>query len=157
MAKESVLFKGVSQVSIDTKGRMAIPVKYRQVLKKTGLGQLVLTIDIDSCLLVYPKPIWQKEIEPQLTALPGLNKQARIVQRIFLGHACECEMDAQGRVLLPPPLRNVAGIKKQAVLVGQGRKFELWDNTVWSARRKQWMKKASDEREVAEVLESIRL
>lgn len=156
MDKETVLFKGVSQVSIDAKGRIAIPAKHRQTLMATGLGKLVLTLDPDHCLLIYPQPIWQ-QLEPQFTSLPALNKQARIIQRIFLGYASEGEMDAQGRLLLPPPLRAVAGIKRQATLVGQGQKFELWNSAAWNAHLKRWMKKAAEEQEVTEVLESIRL
>ena len=156
MDNEFVLFKGVSQITIDTKGRMAIPVKHRQVLMETGLGRLVLTVDVDQCLLVYPKPVWQK-IELQLTNLPGLNKRVRLVQRILIGHAEECEIDTQGRLLLPSPLRDVAGIKRKAVLVGQGRKLELWNSETWTKQRNRWMKEAGEEKEITDVLESIQL
>ena len=154
--REPALFKGASQVSVDAKGRMAMPARHRGVLTKISQGQLVITVDPDNCLLIFPKSVWQ-EIELQLINLPSLNKQARIAQRIYLGHASECEMDAQGRLLLPTLLRNIAGIKRQATLSGQGRKFELWNSAAWNARVKQWMKKASEEQEVTELLESIRL
>ncbi len=149
-------FKGVNQVSVDAKGRMAMPSKYRQILHDHCQGQLIITADRDGCLLVYPLPQWPA-IEDQLVKLPNTSKPARFMQRIVLGYATDCVMDSHGRFLLPPMLREFARISRQAALIGQGRKFELWDYQSWSRQRDAWMKKESDTTEVHEVLEAVRL
>lgn len=125
------LFRGVAEISLDPKGRLAIPAKYREVLAELCRGQLVATIDIqDTCLRVYPMPVWQ-ELESSLEALPGTNPAIRRVQRLVLGYASELEMDGSGRVLLPASLRKYAQLDKKIVLVGQGKKFELWSEDNW--------------------------
>jgi len=149
-------FKGINQVSVDDKGRMAMPSKYREQLQRQCEGQLIVTADRDGCLLVYPLPYW-RDIEEQLMKLPNANSQTRFLQRITLGYATDCAMDSHGRFLLPPPLREFAHIKKQSALIGQGKKFELWDYQDWNRRRDVWMKNESDTRDVHEVLEKVRL
>lgn len=150
------VFKGVSAIKLDANGRFAIPSKHREKLREMGVARLVITVDRDGCLLIYPESEWEK-IEEQLLALPSMNKQARFVQRLLLGHASECELDAQGRVLLPGELREVARLKKDAVLIGQGRKFELWDRRLWSARRDDWIEQDGGTQFVNEVLEAVRI
>ena len=133
------MFRGVNSISLDAKGRFAIPTKYREGLKDSCAGQLVLTIDIsERCLLIYESPEWD-EVERKLMKLPTFNKNARALQRVLVGHASEVEMDGQGRILLPAPLRDYAGLERQAVLVGQGNKFEMWDETTWNERRNAWI------------------
>ena len=148
--------KGVNQVSVDDKGRLAMPSRYRGLLQEHCQGQLIVTGDRDGCLLIYPLPCWSS-IEEQLMNLPNFNRQARFVQRIVLGHATECAMDSNGRFLLPQTLREFAQISKQAVLIGQGHKFELWDYQCWKERRDTWMQDESDTKDVHEVLEAVRL
>ena len=136
------MFRGVNSLNLDAKGRFAIPTKYRERLKDCCASQLVITVDPnDHCLLIYPVPEWQ-EIERKLMKLPSFNKAARRLQRLLVGHATEVEMDAQGRVLLPPPLREFAGLQKHAVLIGQGNKFELWDEARWNEQRNEWLEEA---------------
>ena len=149
-------FRGVNQISVDAKGRMAMPSRHRQLLQDYCDGQLVITADCDGCLLVYPLPQWS-EIESQLMKLPNFSKQVRFMQRIVLGYATECAMDSHGRFLLPPPLREFSHINKQAILIGQGQKFELWDYQSWNKQRDIWMKEESDTKDVHEVLEKVRL
>jgi MraZ protein len=96
--------------------------------------------------LLYPLTEWE-EIEKKLAALPSFNPTARRIQRLLIGHATDIEMDGQGRILLPPLLREYAGLKKRAVLVGQGKKFELWDEAQWEARRDQWLQEESETRD----------
>ena len=153
---EQPVFRGVSQVAIDVKGRVAMPSKYRRLLGEFCNGELVITADRDECLLIYPRPVWLEKVEPELMRLPGFNKQARFVQRITLGHATECEMNSQGRILLPLPLREFAHLTRRAVLMGQGCKFELWDCERWNRQRDLWLKEESDTSDVHEVLENIR-
>lgn len=150
------MFRGVNNITLDAKGRMAMPTRYRERLHERCDGQLVVTVDRDHCLLVYPLPEWE-EIERKLVRLPSLNKQARRLQRLLIGHATECQLDANGRVLLPPPLREFASLNRQAVLIGQGNKFELWDEQVWNERRDGWLGEEDDELEMPDELESLSL
>lgn len=125
------MFRGIAEIHLDPKGRLAIPAKYRDVLDELCRGQLVATIDIqDTCLRIYPLPVWQ-QIESQLEALPSTNPGIRRIQRLLLGYASELEMDGNGRVLLPLSLRKYAQLDKKMVLVGQGKKFELWSEENW--------------------------
>jgi MraZ protein len=136
------LFRGVNSLNLDAKGRFAIPTRYRERLKDCCASQLVITVDPnDHCLLIYPVPEWQ-EIERKLMKLPTFNKAARRLQRLLVGHAIEVDMDGQGRVLLPPPLREFAQMNKHAVLIGQGNKFELWDEERWNEQRENWLEES---------------
>lgn len=117
---------------------MAMPMRYRERLERCCASQLVITVDKDRCLLLYPEPEWV-EIERKLKALPSFNKTARTLQRLYIGHAQEVEMDAQGRILLAPELRQFAHLERRVALVGQGNKFELWDADTWSSKRDQWL------------------
>jgi MraZ protein len=150
------VFRGVNNITLDAKGRMAMPTRYRERLHERCGGQLVVTVDRDHCLLMYPLPEWE-EIERKLVRLPSLNKQARRLQRLLIGHATECQLDANGRVLLPPPLREFASLNRQAVLIGQGNKFELWDEQIWNERRDTWLAEEDDELEMPDELESLSL
>lgn len=135
---------------------MAMPAKYRDRLQDLCNGQLVITVDRDHCLLVYPLPAWE-EIEHKLVKLPSFNKQARRLQRLLIGHATECELDSAGRILLSPLLRDFACLDKQVVLIGQGNKFELWDEQTWSARRDVWLSEDEGEEALSADLESLSL
>ena len=134
------MFRGVNAINIDDKGRMAIPTRYRDRLKVEASGQLIVTIDTSMrCLLLYPLPDWET-IEKKVEALPSFNPEARRIQRLLIGHATEVEMDGHGRVLIAPPLRDYANLQKAVMLVGQGKKFEIWDETSWQDTREQWIK-----------------
>ncbi|MCB2263141.1 MAG: division/cell wall cluster transcriptional repressor MraZ [Candidatus Thiosymbion ectosymbiont of Robbea hypermnestra] len=135
------MFRGVSFLSLDTKGRLAIPARYRERLLSCCNARLVLTVDRDRCLLLYPEPTWT-EIERKLDQLPSFNEQARMLQRLYIGHAQEVDMDGQGRVLLPLALRSFASLDKRVALVGQGKRFELWDEDTWNGRCDDWLHKA---------------
>ncbi|HLF98615.1 MAG TPA: division/cell wall cluster transcriptional repressor MraZ, partial [Methylococcaceae bacterium] len=136
------VFRGVNSITLDAKSRLAIPTRYRAELQESCDSQLVLTVDRDKCLLLYPLPEWE-EIEKRIARLPTLNKQTRLLQRLLIGHATESEMDAQGRLLIPEPLRKFAGLDKNIVLIGQGNKFEIWDEAEWNARREEWLQEES--------------
>jgi MraZ protein len=152
------VFRGVTNLSLDSKGRMAVPARYREQLQAESDGRVVVTVDRDGCLLIYPFSEWET-IEHQLVQLPSLNKQARRLQRLLIGHATECEFDGQGRILVPGPLRDFAGIDRRVVLIGQGSKFELWDESTWNEQRAAWLA-ADDEEDGLELptaLESLSL
>lgn len=140
------MFRGVAELTLDAKGRIAMPAKFRDRLQDQCNGKLVITVDRDHCLLVYPLPEWE-EIERKLVKLPTLNKQARRLQRLLIGHATECELDGSGRILIPPPLREFARLDKYTVLIGQGNKFELWDAQMWNERRAVWLSEDEDDGE----------
>ncbi|OGT35104.1 MAG: cell division/cell wall cluster transcriptional repressor MraZ [Gammaproteobacteria bacterium RIFCSPHIGHO2_12_FULL_37_14] len=137
------MFRGINGINIDAKGRMVMPTRYRERLQLDSKSTLILTIDTEErCLLLYPLPEWE-EIERKLAVLPSFNPAARRIQRLLIGHAADIEMDNQGRMLLPPLLREYAGLKKRAVLVGQGKKFELWDEAHWEKCRICWLEEES--------------
>ena len=140
------MFRGVSTLSLDAKGRLAMPARYREQLQDCCAAHLVVTIDTDRCLLIYPEPNW-REIERKLEKLPSFNPTARKLQRLYIGHAHEVDMDSQGRVQLPPELRQFASLDKRVALIGQSNKFELWDEDTWVARRDQWL----NEEDLAEL------
>ena len=102
-------------------------------------------------------PEWE-EIERKLAKLPSFNPAARRIQRLLMGHATDVEMDGQGRILLPPLLRDYAGVTKRMVMVGQGKKFELWDEAHWESCRAQWLEEESQVAdELPEEVKSISL
>lgn len=133
------MFRGIHAINLDPKGRLAVPTRYRDRLQLDASGQLVLTIDTDAaCLLLYPLPEWEV-IEAKIQALPSFNPQARRIQRLLIGHATELELDGSGRILLPSLLREHAKLDKKVMLVGQGKKFELWSETTWNESRETWL------------------
>jgi|APSaa5957512493_1039668.scaffolds.fasta_scaffold26863_2 MraZ protein len=158
------MFKGISNLSIDIKGRASMPQRYRSDF---DANKLVITADKDKCLLIYTQSNWAV-IEKKLSELPSYNKEARFIQRLLIGHATESEIDTQGRFLIPIPLREYASIKTpkkpvkrrnynlhaskitppaeasesahpKVVLLGQGNKFELWSETLWNRNIKRWI------------------
>ncbi len=133
------MFRGINAILLDAKGRMAMPARYREQLQKHSVPQLVVTIDTEvSCLLLYPLVEWEV-IEQKLQALPSFNRAARRIQRLLIGHATELELDSNGRLLLPPLLREYAKLDKKIMLVGQGKKFEVWDEEEWHSGRAAWL------------------
>jgi MraZ protein len=133
------MFRGINTITVDTKGRLAIPTRYRDSLVVGEKAPLVVTIDTEeTCLLLYPAAQWQI-IENNLQKLPSFNAAARRIQRLLIGHATDVELDTNGRVLLPPVLRSYAQLVKDVVMIGQGNKFELWNKEQWEAKREQWL------------------
>lgn len=137
-----IMFRGISTISVDNKGRIAIPTKYREILEgSNNSAELVITIDPeDRCLLMYPLHNWE-EIEQKISVLPSFNYAARRIQRLLIGHATEVNIDNQGRILLPQELREYSNLSKKAILVGQGKKIEIWDLEYWTEKRDIWLEK----------------
>ena len=137
-------FRGASNLSLDAKGRIVLPARYRERLLEICHSQLIVTIDTEQpCLLIYPLPEWEL-IEEKIEALPSFNPTTRRIQRLLIGHATEVEVDANGRMLLSTPLRDYAQLGKKVVLIGQGKKFELWDEELWSQRMESWLSESAD-------------
>lgn len=128
---------------MDAKGRMALPARNRETVMVASEGRLVVTIDMrESCLLVYPLNEWET-VQAKLEGLSNINPQARLLQRLLIGHATDLELDSAGRLLLPAMLRDYAGLEKKLVLVGQGNKIEIWSAEHWQSRLDQWLEEGA--------------
>jgi MraZ protein len=136
------MFRGINSVNLDSKGRMALPSRFRDELAE-GDGKLVVTIDSrERCLLLYPLREWEA-VQARLEALSNMKRSARVLQRLLIGHATDVELDSSGRVLLPPMLREFAGLSKRLVLLGQGNKIEIWSEENWQPRLAEWLAERS--------------
>lgn len=124
------VFQGSSALTLDAKGRISIPTRHRDALVSQAEGRLTLTRHPDGCLLVYPRHEWEKKRE-QIAAFP---MTARALQRLLLGNAQDVELDGSGRVLIAPELRSAANMNREAMLLGMGSHFELWDAATLAAR-----------------------
>ncbi|SOE47607.1 Cell division protein MraZ [plant metagenome] len=124
------MFQGSSALTLDAKGRVTIPTRHRDALASQAEGRLTLTRHPDGCLLVYPRPEWEKKRE-QIAAFP---MQARALQRLLLGNAQDVEVDGAGRILVAPELRTAAGMTREVMLLGMGAHFELWDAAALARR-----------------------
>lgn len=151
------MFRGVSNLNLDAKGRLAIPVKYRDVLAEQSEGQLIVTVNYgERCLLMYPLAEWT-EIEKKLVRLPSLDPVSQRIKRLLIGHAADCELDASGRALLPAPLREFAHLDKRIVLIGQGNKFEIWDENLWNSSRDDWLERKDGDTTLPVEVETLSL
>lgn len=124
------MFRGISQLNLDSKGRLAVPSRHRDTLLERCAGHLVVTADADPCLLIYPLPDWEV-IQQKLEGLSNLDPRVRELQRRLIGFAVDVDMDSAGRVLISAALREHARLDKEVVLVGQGKKLELWSKDGW--------------------------
>lgn len=139
------MFRGFSTVSIDSKGRLAVPSRHRERLAELSNGQLVLTLDpFDHALWLYPLQDWES-IDRKLSELSDYEKESRRTKQMMRGYACDCQPDSQGRILIPQELRDYARLEKQAVILGQGNKFEIWNQADWEAQRDDWLSRVGSE------------
>lgn len=123
------MFRGSSFHTIDPKGRIIIPARFRDVIKASGQDRVMVT-RMDSCLFAYVIDAWAK-IEKKILHLPQKSDAMRRFQRIFIGSAQDCKCDAQGRVLIPPALKQYAKLQKEIALVGVLDRFEIWSKENW--------------------------
>ena len=148
------LFKGIHNLSLDSKGRLGIPVKYRDNIIGLVKGAMVITIDTEEkCLLLYPSNFWSK-IQDKINKLPSFNKNARRIQRLLVGHAEDIDVDSNGRILISKPLREYASLSKKVILIGQGEKFEIWDQGTWNQNVEKWREEVTSNDD-AEALSDI--
>ena len=152
------MFRGASAVNLDSKGRIAIPTRYRPEILQQNHGQMVCTVDIrQPCLLLYPLNEWEV-IEQKLLSLSNFDPVQRSLQRVMLGYATECELDSAGRILLSAPLRQHAKLEKSIMLVGQLNKFEIWSEAQWNTQIEQDIALGSSgEFAVSEALKTLSL
>ena len=130
------MFQGAAALSLDAKGRLAIPARHRDALAKLAGNALVLTAHPHRCLLLYPAPAWGP-IRDKVLAGSSLEQHSALLKRLLVGFARDEEMDAAGRVLIAPELRSFAQLEKQVHLVGQGDHFELWSDAGWQKQQEQ--------------------
>ena len=132
------MFQGETAITIDDKGRLAIPTAYREIVAREGGNRLVLTYNPfeAGCLYLYPMPVWEK-VRDQVNALPRIKKNTRLLQLKLVGAAAPVELDGNGRISIPASHRAAIGIEKKAVLLGMGDKFELWSEQAHHAQIRQ--------------------
>ena len=120
------MFKGATNLNMDAKGRLAIPAKHREAL----LVEIVLTAHSHPCLLLYPASAWEP-IQSKIMSLSSFDKKSAALQRRLVGYAEDISLDSAGRLLVSPVLRELAGLEKEVMLIGQGSHFELWSKEAW--------------------------
>ena len=130
-----MVFQGASSLSLDAKGRLSVPTRYRDVLSADAAGQLTITKHPHGCLMVFPRPEWE-QFRDRIAQLP---MSAQWWKRMFLGNAMDVDMDGTGRVLVSPELRQSAGLTRDVLLLGMGKHFELWDKSTYDAKEAQAM------------------
>ncbi len=151
------MFRGAAKITLDDKGRLVLPARYRERVLERSKGAVVVTVDRDGdCLLIYPLTDWE-QVERKLMELPSLHAQARRLQRLMVGYATELTLDGHGRMLLPQELREFARLDRRALLIGQGTRCELWDEARWNERRDLWLKSEAAVDELPPELGSLSL
>jgi MraZ protein len=151
------MFRGAAKITLDDKGRLVLPARYRERVLERSKGAVVVTVDRDGdCLLIYPLSDWE-QVERKLMELPSLHPQARRLQRLMVGYATELNLDGHGRMLLPQELREFARLDRRALLIGQGTRCELWDEARWNERRDLWLKSEAAVDELPPELGSLSL
>ena len=152
------MFRGAHSLNLDTKGRLAVPSRYRHAIGERCGGQMVITVNNtkEHCLWLYPLDEWER-VEAKLVALPSFDPNHQQLKRFLLGHACEVDMDGSGRLLLPAVLRDFAMMEKAVMLIGQGNKFEVWSADLWTAKRAQWLQETMDWDKLSVEMEQLAL
>lgn len=155
---ENDVFRGVQKINMDAKGRLAMPARQREPLLQHCDGKIVVTIDTKtSCLVIYPLPEWER-IEQEIQSLPSMKPAVKRFQRLVLGYATDLELDGNGRILLPEPLREYAQLEKKLVLLGQVNKLELWSEDLFVQERDQALQDSrGEEEEIPEELIALSL
>jgi transcriptional regulator MraZ len=142
---DDIVFRGFNKISIDNKGRLAVPSRYRELISVQAENSLVITLNpLDRSLWLYPLPEWDV-IEDKLAALSDFDKQSRRTKQMMRGYATDCQLDSQGRILIPKELRSYSDLTKQAVILGQGNKFEIWNEKAWEVQRDEWLETVGDD------------
>jgi len=151
------LFRGITALNLDAKGRLAVPARYRDALLQQCEGRIVITINPEQhCLWLYPMDVWEA-LEDKLVRLPSMPAGNQRLKRLLIGYATDCEVDGNGRVLVPPPLREFGELDKRVMLVGQGNKFEIWDEQNWNAETEAALAQKADESSMSVEMESLAL
>lgn len=126
------MFRGRFIHTIDSKGRVSVPIKFREVLSDKYEESLIVTTEVDQCLIAFPTEEWNR-LEEKIRSLPSMSKELKAWMRFFYSGAVECPIDRQGRILIPPSLREYGSLNKEVVLIGLFNKIEIWDKGRWEA------------------------
>lgn len=137
------MFRGSCLLTVDDKGRIAVPSRFREPLTQQSDGHVVATMYHDRGIAIYPLPVWE-ELEQRLQDLPSGDPANRVLQEMILGHADERQLDGQGRLLLAPSLRRYAKLDRDAELMGQGHKLVLWSTQTEEQRYDNWAQILND-------------
>lgn len=155
------MFRGVSTINIDAKGRLAIPAKYRPEILDICDSQMIVAYGLtddyapqNGCLWLYPLPEWEA-LEEKLMHAARRNKVIAGIQRFFVGTSSQCDLDAQGRVLIPDAMKQKIGLDKKIALVGHGKRFEVWSEDIWSTMQDTWFDGIEVSEEGREELDAI--
>lgn len=146
------MFRGRHEHTIDPKGRVSIPARFREILSKKYDQRVVIT-NFDSCLVAYPYEEWV-QLEEKASSLSMVKKETRAFMRFFFSSATECSLDKQGRILIPQTLRDYADLNKDVVLVGQLKKIEIWSKERWN---EEILKAHEDFDQMSDVLSELGL
>jgi MraZ protein len=153
------IFRGSDPINMDSKGRLAIPTRYRGILSDLCEGALVITIDMKStCLTLSPLPEW-KQFEKKVAALPAMDELGEMLSRFVVGQAKDIQLDGNGRILIPQELREFAKLEKKIVLVGRTQRLEIWSEDLWESEVKQsretYMDILSEKQPMSDALKSL--
>ena len=152
------MFRGASTLNMDSKGRVAFPTRYREEVASAERQGLVMTVNNtrERCLWLFTIEEWER-VEKKIVDLPSFTGQAQFLKRLLIGYATDCEMDASGRIRISTPLIEFAGLSKKVVMIGQGNKFELWDEDLWKAKCNEWLQEPTDEGPVSDQIANLSL
>ena len=149
------MFRGVHSISLDVKGRLAVPTRYRERLADLCGGRMVVTLSPeDRCLWLYPLPEWE-QVEESLSRLPSFDRHGARLRRLLMSHAVDVSLDGSGRILLPQVLRSRIGIDRQLALLGMNNKFEIWDEAHWNSNIDGLLTEEYDESQLSEAVKSL--
>ncbi len=150
------MFRGSSSVALDSKGRLAIPARYREAIQDACSGHMVITLNNtkERCLWLYTIDEWTK-VEQKIVELPSFNPEHQKLKRFVVGHANDIDLDSNGRILLPAHLREFADMKKTAFIIGQGNKFEIWSKEQWTTKQAEWLAEPMDPAAITLEMEQL--
>ena len=144
------MFTGHFINSIDNKGRVSLPSNFRQLLNKDGYNSIFITKSFDNCLTAYPPDEWKKLIE-KISNLPQSKREVKAFQRFVISSAVECQIDKQGRILIPQALRAFANIEKEVLFAGIGNQIEIWSKAKWDEEEEKWQEMLQNSEALSEL------
>ena len=149
-----MIFRGRYEYTIDPKGRVNIPSRFREQLSDTGLESVVIT-NYSGCLYAYPTVEWERIEEKLAVKVSSVNQKKNAFVRFFVGGAVEVSPDKQGRILIPPSLRSYAGLDRDVVIIGMPNRFEIWDRERWDVEVSRFEKEGFEDPELAREIDSL--
>ncbi len=148
-----MIFRGRFEYTIDLKGRVNIPSRFREQLLESDQESIVVT-NYSGCLYAYPAAVWGR-MEEKLSRVSSVDRKLNTFLRFFVGGAVEVVPDKQGRILIPPSLRGYAGLDRDVVIIGMPNRFEIWDRGKWEVEVGQFEKEGFEDPELAREINSL--